>query len=174
MLFLCLDQNRFHRDEDCSMLLAWQHLHAIPYGMCGECCWYDEAFPSDANWILQLEPSFGNLQDEENDSILDKINSMGCDSIYRTLQFESLWPFSKISSWSCFTIMKLVSSWIAADFPRSKTISCFEILWFHMLSIRSILFPIFIMICCSDRWPHYLECLIFGTSFLIASPSSLS
>jgi hypothetical protein len=174
MLFLYWDQSHFHMDGDCSKSLVWQHQHALLYGMYGGYCLYDEAFRWDVNWILLLEPSFGSLQDEENDSILDKINSMGCDSIYRALQFESLRPFSKISSWSCFTIMKLISSWVSANLPRSKTIGSFEILWFHMLSIRCIFFPIFIMICCSNWGSHNLKCLIFWTSFLITSPSSLS
>jgi len=173
MLFLCWDQNHFHMDGDCSMSLVLLRLRVHPYGMFGEYCLYDEAFPLDVSWTLQLGPSFGSLQDEENDSILDKINSMGCDSIYRTLQFESLRPFSKISSWSCLTIMKLVSSWVPTYFSWSKTISSFEILWFHMLSVRSIFFPIFIMICCSNWRSLYLESLIFWAGFLIAGPSSL-
>lgn len=107
-------------------------------------------------------------------SRMRKMISMGCDSIYRTLQFEPLRPFCKICSWSCLTIMKLVSSWVPTYFSWSKTISSFEILWFHMLSIRSIFFPIFIMICCSNWRSLYLESLIFWAGFLIAGPSSLS
>lgn len=49
MLFLCWDQNHFHMDGDCSKLLVLLRLRVHPYGMCGEYCLYDEAFPLDVS-----------------------------------------------------------------------------------------------------------------------------